>query len=130
MRLTPLLTALALPLLMVLATPVAPAGEAEVGTDIDVAPRQISLNPASSCPIGQLWCCVTLDLISNSLIAGLLVTLGILDPTGINTAGVQCTPLSWPFQMSCGNKDVCCDPDLPLLGALLKLNCRSVNPLL
>ncbi|KAL4246993.1 Hydrophobin [Pleurotus pulmonarius] len=130
MRLTPLLTALVFPLLTVLATPVAPVGEAEVGTDVDVAPRQISLNPASSCPIGQLWCCVPLDLVSNSLIAGLLVTLGILDPTGINTIGLQCTPLSWPFQMSCSNKDFCCDADLPLVGLLLKLDCRSVNPLL
>ncbi|KAF7433287.1 hypothetical protein PC9H_005237 [Pleurotus ostreatus] len=129
MRLTPLLAALVLPLLTVLATPVTPVGEAEV-VEVDVAPRQISLNPASSCPKGQLWCCVSLDLVSNSLIAGLLVTLGILDPTGINTAGVQCTPLSWPFQMSCGNKDLCCDPDLPVVGLLLKLNCRSVNPLL
>lgn len=61
MRLTTLLSALALLLLTVLATPVTPVGEAVV--EVDVAPRQISLNPASSCPQGQLWCCVTVDLV-------------------------------------------------------------------
>lgn len=40
---------------MVLATPLAGGGE--------VTARQISLNPASSCPRNQLWCCDTVGIV-------------------------------------------------------------------
>lgn len=51
MRSILLLWTISLPLLMVLATPLMGEGQ--------VTARQISLNPASSCAAGQLWCCQT-----------------------------------------------------------------------
>ncbi|KAJ8518376.1 hypothetical protein ONZ45_g4545 [Pleurotus djamor] len=93
--------------------------------------RQISLNPASSCPSGQLWCCKTIGL--DGTLAGLLVALHLVDPTGLNTLGTDCTALSFPFNMRCPSPGthVCCDKDiLPLVSDFLKFDCRSVNPLL
>ncbi|KAJ8518346.1 hypothetical protein ONZ45_g4544 [Pleurotus djamor] len=94
--------------------------------------RQISLNPASSCPSGQLWCCNTIGLDRN--IAAPLILLGLIDPTGLNSVGSNCSPLSFPFKMICPSPGthVCCDPDVPVVTDVfgLRLNCRSVNPLL
>ncbi|KAL4264987.1 hypothetical protein AB1N83_000281 [Pleurotus pulmonarius] len=56
---------LSLSLSMARATPLAGEGE--------MTARQISLNPASSCPRDQLWCCNTVDVITNPLIAAALV---------------------------------------------------------
>lgn len=125
MRPTFFLSVLSLPLSMVLATPLAGGGE--------VTARQISLNPASSCPRNQLWCCDTVGILTNPLIAAALVALKVVDPTGFNEMGIDCSSLTWPFGMNCPSpgKQVCCDPDLPFgVGEVLKVNCRAVNPLL
>ncbi|KDQ29452.1 hypothetical protein PLEOSDRAFT_167387 [Pleurotus ostreatus PC15] len=93
MRPTFLMSVLSLPLSMVLATPLA--------DEDGVTARQISLNPASSCPRDQLWCCDLVDIVTNPLIAGVLVLAGVVDPTGFNEVGIHCSSLTWPFGMNC-----------------------------
>ncbi|KAF9488620.1 hypothetical protein BDN71DRAFT_1436020 [Pleurotus eryngii] len=77
-----LLSVLSLPLSMVLATPVA------------------EVTPALA-PTISSGACDPVDIVTNPLIAGVLVLAGVVDPTGFNEVGIHYSSLTWPFGVNC-----------------------------